>query len=614
MERLGERMADLLRQAGTGDRAELEARERAEAELGLEIDRHLESLRQGAAAADLALKRAEADRRVLDEFRAAGEAEAAPLARKAAMDSQRSILERARRASTLVEAEENLTRRRGELEKREREKAKAALRAAETDLEAGVRQDEEARAGRDRLAASVEEKRRRREEMSRTALGGDAHRAAVEKGETMLKAATELAEAQTSLAAAQAERERQTVREAEGALALARASEELEALTRAWVAAQSAVLAAGLKPGQPCPVCGSTEHPAPAQAAGEVPGEWELEAKRAELREREVGYRRLGQGLSQTKSEAAGLAATVKSLEPLAGEAAGPVGRERVEAALAEARAAVETARQAREGLAVVEGEMADLEKRLAEAERLATEAAERRRQAEVAAGGARSATAERERHVPADLREPGALETAVAGAGRALTALDAARKEAEERLAGCTQRAAAAVEVAAGAARAAVEAAKTAEAERERFAGLLQAAGFVTEGERAGGRLRPPVPDEPRALRPAGRGRTGRPAATLSGGESFLASMSLALGLADTVQAYSGGIHLGTIFIDEGFGSLDPEALDLALKVLVDLQRGGRMVGVISHVPELREHVAATIEVSPGRHGSTVRVVAAGS
>ena len=75
----------------------------------------------------------------------------------------------------------------------------------------------------------------------------------------------------------------------------------------------------------------------------------------------------------------------------------------------------------------------------------------------------------------------------------------------------------------------------------------------------------------------------TTRPVNTLSGGEGFLASLSLSLGLADVVQAYAGGIKLDTIFIDEGFGNLDPESLDLALRVLVDLQKEGRLVA-LSH------------------------------
>lgn len=96
------------------------------------------------------------------------------------------------------------------------------------------------------------------------------------------------------------------------------------------------------------------------------------------------------------------------------------------------------------------------------------------------------------------------------------------------------------------------------------------------------------------------------RPANTLSGGETFLASLSLALGLADVVQAYAGGIHLDTIFIDEGFGSLDSDALDFALKALLDLEKDGRLVGIISHVPELRERIDTRLVITKTDRGST--------
>jgi DNA repair protein SbcC/Rad50 len=106
--------------------------------------------------------------------------------------------------------------------------------------------------------------------------------------------------------------------------------------------------------------------------------------------------------------------------------------------------------------------------------------------------------------------------------------------------------------------------------------------------------------------------GYTGklRGVATLSGGEGFQAALSLALGLAEVVQAYAGGVHMDTVFIDEGFGSLDPEALDLAIDTLVDLQQGGRLVGVVSHVPELKERIDVRLEVNPGRGGSHARFV----
>lgn len=94
----------------------------------------------------------------------------------------------------------------------------------------------------------------------------------------------------------------------------------------------------------------------------------------------------------------------------------------------------------------------------------------------------------------------------------------------------------------------------------------------------------------------------------TLSGGESFKASLSLALGLADVIQSYAGGVSLDTIFIDEGFGTLDAESLDNAIETLVDLQNGGRLVGIISHVPELKERIDSILEIIPSKQGSKAR------
>jgi DNA repair protein SbcC/Rad50 len=96
----------------------------------------------------------------------------------------------------------------------------------------------------------------------------------------------------------------------------------------------------------------------------------------------------------------------------------------------------------------------------------------------------------------------------------------------------------------------------------------------------------------------------------TLSGGEGFKASLAMALGLADVVQEYAGGISLDTIFIDEGFGTLDPESLDNAIQCLFDLQKGGRLVGVISHVAELKERIEARLEVTPAKEGSRVKII----
>ena len=86
---------------------------------------------------------------------------------------------------------------------------------------------------------------------------------------------------------------------------------------------------------------------------------------------------------------------------------------------------------------------------------------------------------------------------------------------------------------------------------------------------------------------------------------------MALALGLADTVQQYAGGIRLDTMFIDEGFGTLDQSTLDDALNALFEVQRNGRMVGIISHVEELKKRIPARLEVKKSRiGGSTAQIV----
>lgn len=95
------------------------------------------------------------------------------------------------------------------------------------------------------------------------------------------------------------------------------------------------------------------------------------------------------------------------------------------------------------------------------------------------------------------------------------------------------------------------------------------------------------------------------RDVSTLSGGESFKASLSLALGLADVVTSESGGVELSTIFIDEGFGTLDEESLDDTVETLISLQDSGRLVGVISHVAELKERIPAHLVVESGSGGS---------
>lgn len=96
----------------------------------------------------------------------------------------------------------------------------------------------------------------------------------------------------------------------------------------------------------------------------------------------------------------------------------------------------------------------------------------------------------------------------------------------------------------------------------------------------------------------------------TLSGGESFKASLALALGMSDVVQGYSGGIRVDTLFIDEGFGALDSESLEQACQTLMSLVEKDRLIGIISHVPELSEKIEKQIIISKTNIGSSVRVV----
>jgi len=103
------------------------------------------------------------------------------------------------------------------------------------------------------------------------------------------------------------------------------------------------------------------------------------------------------------------------------------------------------------------------------------------------------------------------------------------------------------------------------------------------------------------------------RDPATLSGGETFVVSLALALGLADVIAHEVGGADLDTLFVDEGFGSLDAETLDDVMDTLDTLREGGRVVGVVSHVAHLRERIPTQLHVEKRRHGSAVRAVHVG-
>lgn len=99
----------------------------------------------------------------------------------------------------------------------------------------------------------------------------------------------------------------------------------------------------------------------------------------------------------------------------------------------------------------------------------------------------------------------------------------------------------------------------------------------------------------------------------TLSGGEGFKAALSLALGLADVVQEHTGGVQMETMFIDEGFGTLDDVSLQQAIECLKDLQDSNRLLGIISHVPQLKHEIHAKLEITPSNKGSSLNFVFSG-
>jgi exonuclease SbcC len=99
------------------------------------------------------------------------------------------------------------------------------------------------------------------------------------------------------------------------------------------------------------------------------------------------------------------------------------------------------------------------------------------------------------------------------------------------------------------------------------------------------------------------------RDTATLSGGESFMASLAMALGLADVVQMESGGVDIETLFVVEGFGRLDEQSLEQVMDALEGLRDGGRVVGLVSHVAEMKQRITTQLQVVKGRNGSSLHI-----
>jgi exonuclease SbcC len=477
----------------------------------------------------------------------------------------------------------------------------------------------------------------------------------------------------------------------------AEAVELYQSRQRLFLDEQAGVLAQTLRPGEPCPVCGAREHPAPATPHPSAPDKAALTAlqTQAEALSAEAVARSAQAATHNGAAQAA--QAHLSDAAQAMGLAAGGAGFDAQLAALL-AQAAAEGARLAeaisaaqardkrtadiREGVPRAEAKIAELETRLRDA--AAEAAAQGARAASLAAqlagerGGlshesreqATAALAALEAHKTAMDKALADAQTACDAAADGMRRQAAQRDTLREQLSGTAAPDAAALaarKAALTGERAQLDAARQAartrsdvnSGQRAALEALTRRAGALAERRAWLGTLAQTVTGElrgreriqletyvqttclDRVLRRANtrlmrmsdgqfelarravaddlRQRSGlelnvidhygggeRDVRSLSGGEQFKASLSLALGMSDEVQAASGGVRLDTLFIDEGFGTLDEDSLAAAMDVLASLSEGDRLVGVISHVAQLKERIDRQVVVTKARSGGS--------
>lgn len=453
---------------------------------------------------------------------------------------------------------------------------------------------------------------------------------------------------------------------------------EYTAVKERFYASQAGLLAAELKEGQPCPVCGSTEHPAPACPAYEPATKEQLERADGERRRAEARVHAAAAEAAKRQAELEAAKGRLEALGFTGGESAqeleGECARTRAEiqrreAAAKRARAESEAALDA---LSRAKAALENAEKRRAD-----IEAALEAQQAEFAAGLSALGFAGAEEYERAKMpaRDMDALDAQLRARRERLRSLTDRLEALTEKLTGAERAELEALEATAAAAqrasRAAGEAAaamkSAAAADEEAIARIRELSARRAEAQRrwavvkevydtvsgqvsrrvkisfetyvqqyyfkqviaaankrltvlTDGMFVLRVKEEARNMRSqAGLDldvldrSTGlwRDVSTLSGGESFMASLALALGLADTVQSRSGGVRLDAMFIDEGFGTLDENSLRQAMELLTRLAGGRRLVGVISHMAELKERIDKKVVVTKTAAGSALRIEA---
>ena len=473
-----------------------------------------------------------------------------------------------------------------------------------------------------------------------------------------------------------------------------------EEASRAFLDQQAGILARRLTPGQPCPVCGSRDHPAPAHISDRAPTEAQVKAARkaeaeartaAEAASKEAGTclgavesleqsiradletllpgTALDQAENTAVAERDGLQNQMEALDKAIAEAQTRIDRkELLETELPKTEAALTSAREEAEALqakqfeeikrqtvalsrvkeldrelpcstkAAAETELAGLRQELdrlkkaldkgqaAHAEALQQQAAVKAAIVQLKEQTAQAVTADEET-LTAEKNALAAEETAVTGAQKTVHARITVNQTASDRI-GEKAQALEEIETRYSWLRALSDTANGTVSGKEKIMleTYVQTAYFDRILERANLRLRKMTGGQydlkRREVAANNREQTGldldivdhingtqRSVNTLSGGESFLASLALALGLSDEVQM-STGIRADTLFVDEGFGSLDTEALSKAFHTLAGLTEGNRLVAIISHVPELKERIDRQILVTKNPAGGSRAVL----
>ena len=463
------------------------------------------------------------------------------------------------------------------------QRARAALHTAESSLPEQLRQRADA-------LALLEKERARQPER-------DGLQKSIVQLEAVLPKFEQLRRLRTQLQSAQEQYRR--ISEASS-----KARAEYERLYKAYLDAHAGILARALVPGTPCPVCGATEHPCPAVLQGNAPD-------RTALKQAKATAARMEREAREASDSAAALLGQVSAKEaeltgPCPDEASALLREQKrkkteLEKALTGAQMALDKLNAAVTG---TQSQIATLRQQLENTQPVDLNAL---REKKTACQSAQAQLTGQNENIAVRRRTNAAVQKNISAGAAAL-------RDVEERLKWMKALSDTANGDIAG-------------KEKLKLETYIQIAYFDRIIARANTRLMVMTGAQYELKRRGAAGRqsqsgldldvtdhyngTRRDVKTLSGGESFMASLSLALGLSDEIQSYAGGIRLDAMFIDEGFGSLDESTLSQAMRALLGVAESNRLVGIISHVGEMKEKIDRQIVVTKERAGgSRARIV----